>query len=64
MAEDLWIDACAERCAEGCVEGCDVEERGVVDIIELAIKHEGKLRRLLKALKKCCLHSSSSGEES
>jgi hypothetical protein len=42
--------------------GC-VTDKGVVEIIEMVVKHESKLRRLIKALKKCCVHSSSSSED-
>jgi hypothetical protein len=48
-------------CVEDCVEGI-IEDRGVIEIIEAVVKHEGKLRRLIKALKKCCAGSSSSSE--
>jgi hypothetical protein len=60
------VEACTE-CAgalgECLEEGLEVEERGVVEIIELALKHESALRRLIKALKRCCLHSGSSSDE-
>jgi hypothetical protein len=46
----------------GEVAGC-VTDRGVVEIIELVVKHESILRKLIKSLKKCCVHSSSSSEE-
>jgi hypothetical protein len=51
--------------AEGC---CDVETRDIVGIIETIVKHESKIRRLLKTLKraiaKCCATTNnSSGEE-
>jgi hypothetical protein len=42
---------------------CVVSDRGVIEIIEAVVKHESKLRRLIKALKKCCVHSSSSSDE-
>jgi translation initiation factor 1 (eIF-1/SUI1) len=47
----------------GEVAGC-IEERGVIEIIELVVKHENILRKLIKALQKCCAcNSSSSGDE-
>jgi hypothetical protein len=57
---------CLGEVAEGCM---DIEERDVIDIIETVVKHERKIRRLLKALKraiaKCCASTakSSSGDE-
>jgi hypothetical protein len=42
---------------------CVVSDRGVIEIIEAVVKHESKLRRLIKALKKCCVNSSSSSDE-
>jgi hypothetical protein len=58
-------------CLEVMEEGCctDVETRDVIDIIETVVKHERKIRRLLKVLKKaiaiCCASTekSSSGDE-
>jgi hypothetical protein len=46
----------------GDITGC-IEERGVIEIIELVVKHESKLRKLIKALKRCCAYSSSSSDE-
>jgi hypothetical protein len=45
----------------GELTGC-VTDRNVVDIIELVVKHESKLRKLIKALKRCCVYSSSSSD--
>jgi hypothetical protein len=41
----------------------EIQDRGVIEIIELVVKHEGKLRKLIKALSKCCVHQSSSSDE-
>jgi anti-sigma-K factor RskA len=41
----------------------EIVDRGVIEIVELVVKHEGKLRKLIKALKNCCSHVSSSGSE-
>jgi hypothetical protein len=45
--------------------GClgEIQDRGVIEIIELVVKHEGKLRKLIKALKRCCAHCTSSSDE-
>jgi hypothetical protein len=57
---------CLADVAEGCL---DIEERDVIEIIETVVKHERKIRRLLKALKRaianCCASTakSSSGDE-
>jgi hypothetical protein len=57
---------CLEIVGETLVETlgeCVVSDRGVIEIIEAVVKHESKLRKLIKALKKCCVHSSSSSDE-
>jgi hypothetical protein len=57
-------------CLEVMEEGCctEIETRDVIEIIETVVKHERKIRRLLKALKKaiakCCASTEkSSGDE-
>jgi hypothetical protein len=45
-----------------CIGNCVIADRGVVEIIELVVKHESKLRKLIKALKRCCVYSSSSSD--
>jgi hypothetical protein len=50
---------------EGCCDEvcCDeVCERGIVEIVELVVKHEGKLRKLVKALKNLCCRATSPTE--
>jgi hypothetical protein len=64
MAEGCCVgDAVAE-----CVGECDavvedlIEERGVIEVIEKIVKHQSKIKRLLKALKKMCCEKSSDSE--
>jgi hypothetical protein len=45
-----------------CLGEC-IQERGVIDIIEAVVKHEGKLRKLIKALRRCCARATSSSDE-
>jgi hypothetical protein len=41
----------------------EIQDRGVIEIIELVVKHESKLRKLIKALRRCCAHCTSSSDE-
>jgi translation initiation factor 1 (eIF-1/SUI1) len=44
----------------GCIVETAVE---IVEIVDKIVKKESKLRRLIKALRKCCAHNGSSSEE-
>jgi hypothetical protein len=41
----------------------EVVDRGIVEIVDLVVKHEGKLRKLVKALKNACCKAVSSDSE-
>jgi hypothetical protein len=64
------LDEAIVDCVGAVEEGCclEVETRDVIGIIETIVKHESKIRRLLKTLKraiaKCCATTqTSSGDE-
>ena len=43
--------------------GCLDTIETIVPIVEQIVKHESKIRKLLKALKKCCTAASSSSDD-
>jgi hypothetical protein len=56
------IGECVGSCAEAVVEELEVEERGVVEIVEEIVGHQSRIKRLLRALKKLCCEKSSDSE--